>query len=161
LFVAKTEDGGNTWSLSHLPDIGQVWIGGAWGAYHSVFFADPNTGFLNLNNAKLLTTNNGGQSWRGLVGSIGPEFKFADREVGWSISYGARVTLHYTADGGKRWTTRELRFPARVHAFSLPTRNRAYVVGEHGMIYRYRVVPVEYTSKGMMDAPMMPAATPQ
>jgi hypothetical protein len=27
------------------------------------------------------------------------------------------------------------------------------------MIYRYRVVPFDYTSKGMLDAPAMPAAS--
>jgi len=43
-----------------------------------------------------------------------------------------------------------------VNAFSLPTRNRGYVVGDHGMIYRYRIVPANYTAKGMIDAPLMP-----
>src|SRR6202171_4510930 len=27
---------------------------------------------------------------------------------------------------------------------------------DHGMLYRYRVVPIDYTAKGMMDAPLMP-----
>jgi hypothetical protein len=27
-----------------------------------------------------------------------------------------------------------------------------HVVGYHGMIYRYRVVPGDYTSKGMIEA---------
>jgi hypothetical protein len=31
------------------------------------------------------------------------------------------------------------------------------VVSFHGMVYRYRVVPFDYTAKGMIDAPMMPA----
>jgi hypothetical protein len=26
------------------------------------------------------------------------------------------------------------------------------------MIYRYSVVPIDYTAKGMIDAPMMPAS---
>jgi hypothetical protein len=30
-------------------------------------------------------------------------------------------------------------------------------VGEHGMVYRYRVVPVEYTTKDMLAAPIMAA----
>jgi hypothetical protein len=52
-----------------------------------------------------------------------------------------------------------VRFPAPVVAFSLPARDRGYVVGDHGMIYRYRVVPSDYTAKGMLDAPMMPEAS--
>jgi hypothetical protein len=47
LFVAKTEDGGNSWNVFPLPDVGQVWIGGAWGASHWVFFTDESTGFAN------------------------------------------------------------------------------------------------------------------
>ena len=27
------------------------------------------------------------------------------------------------------------------------------------MIYRYRIVPIDYTSKGMIEAAMMPAAS--
>lgn len=30
-------------------------------------------------------------------------------------------------------------------------------VGEHGKVYRYRVVPVEYTAKGMLPAPVTAA----
>jgi len=33
------------------------------------------------------------------------------------------------------------------------------VVGAHGMILRYRIVPIDYTSKGMMEAAMMPAGS--
>jgi hypothetical protein len=28
-------------------------------------------------------------------------------------------------------------------------------VGKHGMVYRYRVVPIEYTAKGMIAAPFI------
>ena len=62
-------------------------------------------------------------------------------------------------DGRKHWTSRAIHFPAGVNAFSLPARDRGYVVGDHGMIYRYRVVPIDYTSKGMLEAPMMPEAS--
>jgi hypothetical protein len=33
------------------------------------------------------------------------------------------------------------------------------VVGDHGMVYRYRVVPIDYAGKNIIDAPMMPAAS--
>jgi hypothetical protein len=66
-------------------------------------------------------------------------------------------TVSFTTDGGSRWSSREFAFPEYVEAFSLPRRDRAYVVGKHGMIYRYRVVPAEYTAKGMIAGPPMPA----
>jgi len=156
LIVAKTEDGGNNWSLSPLPEVGKVWIGGAWGADHRVFFTDENTGFANLNNAKLIATTDGGQSWHGVVASPTGDIRFPDREVGW-IFDGQKLT--FTTDGGKRWNSHGLRFPASVKAYSFPTRQRAYVVGDHGMAYRYRVVPIDYSGKNVIDAPMMPATS--
>jgi hypothetical protein len=38
-------------------------------------------------------------------------------------------------------SSRELQLPVMPNAFSLPRRDRAYAVGDHGMIYRYSVVP--------------------
>ncbi len=155
LIVSKTEDGGNTWDVSPLPDVGNVWIGGAWGADHCVFFTDENTGFANLNNAKLIATSNGGQSWHGVVASLkGESLRFADPEVGWSFYH---QELYFTIDGGQHWNSRTFKFPADVNAFSLPRRDRAFVVGDHGMVYRYRVVPIEYAAAGALDAPAMPA----
>jgi hypothetical protein len=63
---------------------------------------------------------------------------FADPEVGWAIRYDK---LSYTTDGGRRWASRTLALPAFVNAFSLPRRDIGYLVGDHGMIYRYRTVP--------------------
>ncbi len=52
--------------------------------------------------------------------------------------------------------SRGFHFPASVKAYSFPARQRAYVVGDHGMVYRYRVVPIDYAGKNIIDAPMMP-----
>jgi hypothetical protein len=46
---------------------------------------------------------------------------------------------------------------AKVLSLSLPRRDRAYIVGPHGMVYRYRVVPANYTVANAFDAPLMPA----
>jgi hypothetical protein len=56
-------------------------------------------------------------------------------------------TIAYTSDGGKRWNTMEVRLPAGINASSLPARDRGYVVGDHGMVYRYRIVPIDYSAK--------------
>ncbi len=146
--LGKTLDGGETWRVSLvLPEEG--------GKEGEVFFLDENTGFLLIGNGNVYATGDGGQSWHQLPGVyIGgrPQMKFADPQVGWSIIY---RTMAFTTDG-RRWTSRDIGFPANVNAFSLPSRDRGYVVGNHGMIYRYRVVPATYTSKGMIDAPLMP-----
>ena len=152
LFVAKTVDGGNRWTLTVVPD-----VGGDLEVYHDqeLFFTDENTGFAHLSEQRLYSTADGGLTWTGLVGTPGTDIKFADPEVGWSFA-GSRLT--YTTDGGKRWSSRDLTFPARVNAFSLPRRNRGYVVGEHGMIFRYTVVPgAEPTPPNAAEAPAMPS----
>ncbi|MGC2694362.1 MAG: YCF48-related protein [Candidatus Angelobacter sp.] len=150
--TAKTEDGGATWRVLVGPEEpGDQRV-------NSVFFLDANTGYEVRGDLHLYRTTDGGQTWQGVIAKLAagnPQVKFAGHEVGWSL-YGN--TWAYSVDGGKRWTTREVRFPASVTAFCMPTSDRGYAVGDHGMIYRYRVVPIDYTAKGMIEAPMMPAA---
>lgn len=43
-----------------------------------------------------------------------------------------------------------------MEALSLPRRDRAYVVGDKGIIYRYRVVPVAESVPNALPAPAMP-----
>jgi len=148
--IASTMDGGLTWSISgHVPNASA----GDWG----LLFVDAKTGFMR-GFADVWATVDGGQNWRKIPatfpGSSHTHIRFADREVGW-LAYGNVIT--YTSDGGKRWNTMEVRFPATVYASSLPARDRGYVVGQHGMIYRYRIVPIEYTAKGMISVPAIAA----
>jgi hypothetical protein len=75
---------------------------------------------------------------------------FADADAGWAIRY-QRMT--YTSKWGRSWLSREIGFPAMVEDSSLPARDRGYAVGSHGMVYRYRIVPIDYTVKGMLAAP--------
>ena len=147
--TVKTEDGGATWRVLVGPELAS----GDQRVYQT-FFLDPNVGYQ-VRGTGLFRTTDGGESWQGVIVTLSqgyPIVKFADPEVGWSC---LGRTWAYTIDGGKHWTTRQVRFPTDVHAFSLPARDRGYVVGDHGMIYRYRVVPIDYTSKGMIDAPMI------
>jgi hypothetical protein len=65
--------------------------------------------------------------------------------------------MTYTVDGGKHWASRVIRFPAKMRAFSLPRRDRAYVVGDHGMVFRYRVErATSPTPPNAILAPAMP-----
>lgn len=148
--VVKSEDAGASWSVVALLENERGWEGG-------LFFLDETTGYLATKDAKsALRTTDGGLTWTGMPATAIPRrIIFADPEVGWAMQYNR---LSYTTDGGKRWFSREIPFPAMPNAFSLPRRDRGYVVGDHGMIYRYSVVadsaPV---SAKVLAAPAMPA----
>ncbi|MBZ5670260.1 MAG: hypothetical protein LAO04_11080 [Acidobacteriia bacterium] len=149
--VAKTTNGGESWSV--------VYTFATIPHAEAVFFTSASTGVTRNNDGKFYLTSDGGLTWKGVTGSGEWEryrIAFADPQVGWTA--GERK-VGFTTDGGRHWNSRELRLPATVQAFSLASRQRAYVVGEHGMIYRYRIVLFNYTSKGMLDAPAMPAAS--
>lgn len=153
LVVAKTADGGASWSLTAVQGPGTMfdYNGSQW---MSSFFTDENNGVLATGGDRLYATGDGGKSWRGLPGTAPGPVQFADPEVGWSFHVNK---LSFTTDGGKRWSSRGVSFPAWADAFSLPRRDRAYVVGDHGMVYRYRVVPVSYQAAAhSLDAPVMP-----
>ncbi len=141
VFVAKTADGGSTWSLSSAPVKGDP---------RDAFFIDELTGYIRTgypDSGQLFKTADGGRTWTGLAGSPGNRIRFADPGVGWAVLY---RKISFTSDGGNRWNSREYAFPASARAFSLPRRDRGYVVGDHGMIYRYRTVPVTFAAKGML-----------
>jgi photosystem II stability/assembly factor-like uncharacterized protein len=153
IILAKTTDGGATWSLKVTPSSGVPF---------DCFFIDEKLGYeaeSDSGNYHLYQTTDGGVTWDGISAAPGIllRLQFADSEVGWTMPDGRTVT--FTTDGGSRWNSRQFAFPAFVEDFSLPRRDRAYAVGQHGMIYRYRIVPYAYTAKGIIDAPMMPAAS--
>ena len=150
MVVAKTTDGGATWATS-------VVLPGENAKEGDVHFFDENTGVLRTIDGKLFRTTDGGQSWSGVSGQPDgkPDLEFADGEVGWMVRY---RKMTYTSDAGKRWLSSTINFPASVSSSSLPTRQQGYAAGEHGMVYRYRIVPVEYASKGMLPAPVIAGA---
>ena len=155
MVVFHTEDGGLSWTPQVVPDVGHQDESFFW---QGIVFLDENRGFAVLPRGdKFLGTSDGGKTWHGVIAAVRGPLKFAGQEVGWSFY---KNVLTYTIDGGKRWANATIPFPAEVKAFSLPSPQRGYVVGDHGMIYRYRIVPISYTAKGMIAAPMMPAAKP-
>jgi len=124
-----------------------------------MFFTGEQTGFVTSSEKKLYATADGGNTWKGVVATPGEYLRFADPVTGWSFG---REHLAFSTNGGGRWSSRPHRFPAPVRGLSFPRRDRAFVVGDHGMIMRYRVLsPAEKTASGAVVAPAMgPYATP-
>ena len=149
VFQAKTEDGGTTWTVSlPLPD--------DHGPALQARFTDETTGVACLWGGKIARTTDGGRTWIGTAGagcSGTRGVHFADPEVGWIL--GTSEWL-YTTNGGAIWSSRKIAFPAGISGFSMPRRDVGYAVGDHGLVFRYRVVPVDYTAPNAMDAPAMP-----
>lgn len=151
--VARTSDGGMTWEAVLGPGTADK------DGMTSVFFLNSRTGFVRLTSGKLHMTNDGGATWRGIVAEPGKSIKFADPGVGWGVEVGRTdPTISFTSDGGARWNSRDIRFPAPVRAFSFPRRDRAYFVGDHGLVFRYSVVPASRAvAPNSLLAPAMPA----
>jgi len=147
--LVKTEDGGATWNAWVVLPGESAYEGSLW-------FLDGTTGVLRAKDGKMFRTTDGGKTWTGVSGQgqLKSNISFADADVGWMIYY-RRMT--YTANGGKGWLSREIAFPAMVEDSSLPARERGYAIGNHGMVYRYRIVPVDFTAKGILAAPSLAA----
>lgn len=42
--------------------------------------------------------------------------------------------------------------PARVRAVTFPDAEHGYLIGQHAMVFRYRIVPIDYSIPGMIGA---------
>lgn len=150
IFVLKTSDGGATWEyVSVQPDVGHP------DEYHfkqAVYFRDENNGFISIPRIdKLLATSDGGKTWEEIPAEGRESMDFAGN-VGWMME---GTDWSYTTDGGKKWTSRSIRFPAYFADFDVVSPQRAYVVGDSGMIFRYSVVPFDHKAADSLDAPAM------
>jgi photosystem II stability/assembly factor-like uncharacterized protein len=153
MILAKTTDGGVSWGIATTPNaFTPDRDESAFRQY--IFFLDQNTGFVRFSDGKTIMTADGGRSWAPTGATVVDIMKFADPEVGWALS---NSNFGFTTDGGRHWSSRRFEFPAVVRGFSFPRRNRAYVVGQHGMIFRYSIVPETYAVPNMIGAPAMPS----
>jgi photosystem II stability/assembly factor-like uncharacterized protein len=149
--VLKTTDAGETWTLTCLVrdlNVNDV----------SMAVSDPLTGYLRTGAALKMTTD-GGRSWHALTAKV--PYDVSSIGVAGSIAW--MIGSHdfsYTLDGGKRWTVRQVDFPAQVVTFSVGGPDTGYVAGRHGMIYRYRIVPFDYIVRGMLTVPGMTTFAP-
>jgi photosystem II stability/assembly factor-like uncharacterized protein len=156
VIVMKTQDGGTTWEAVFA----EPNRGGDNAAHldQHLFFTDANRGVLRVATDEVLVTTDGGTTWETSVSELEGKIAFADTQVGWSISGYSAIDFSFTTNGGNSWSLRQLRFPADVVDFTLPARQRGYLVGDSGMIFRYRVVPADFRAPDIIEAPVMPAA---
>jgi photosystem II stability/assembly factor-like uncharacterized protein len=158
LAVFHTGDAGRTWNYRVLP----FTAGGCKGA--DFFFTDANHGLLVFKEGKTYVTNDGNNWTVMLATTLGPQIHFADSEVGWTLwsspSNWRAARITYTTDGGQHWkASANIDLPLHNGAeyrFTFPRRDRAYIIGDHGMIYRYSIVPSSYTAANGFNAPLMP-----
>jgi len=153
LAIFRTNDAGRTWNYRVLPMPSHE---------ADFFFTDANHGVVVLNDGKTYTTNDGGGTWNSMLATtLTPHIRFADPQVGWTLAPGYTTRISFTTDGGARWSTlAQVSFPANdsEYKFAFPRRDRAYVIGSHGMVYRYSLVPQRYSAAAnSFDAPAMPA----
>jgi photosystem II stability/assembly factor-like uncharacterized protein len=152
LAIFRTDDAGRTWNYRVLPMPGKD---------ADFFFTDVNHGLVILNDGKTYVTQDGGGNWTAMLATtLAPQIRFADPQVGWTFADGYDSKISYTTDGGQHWSSfAVVHFPANdsQYKFFLPRRDRGYIVGSHGMIYRYRVVPQNYTAANSFNAQAMPS----
>jgi hypothetical protein len=143
--VLRTTDAGERWStVALLPETNVNDV--------SLAFSDALTGYLRAG-AAIKKTSDGGHSWHGVAAKVPTDTsKLAVAgPVAWMIG---SHDFNYTLDG-IRWFERRMDFPSYVIGFSLVSPDTGYIAGCHGMIYRYRVVPFDYTVPGMLVIPGM------
>lgn len=68
------------------------------------------------------------------------------------VGIGEGGGIGYPFNGGSNFTSRPLALPARAAAVTFPDAQHGYLMGQHAMVYRYRIVPINYTRKGMIAA---------
>jgi photosystem II stability/assembly factor-like uncharacterized protein len=141
----KTLDAGQTWTMSLIPET-------RWGITDLRFWTEKDGIAVLTKGEEVYWTANGGESWtRSVKTRLWPSFfGAAEGKIIVSIGYGGGIG--YSFNGGRTFTSRPLDLPAQVTAVTFPDAQHGYVVGHNAMVYRYRIVPVEYTSQGMLAA---------
>jgi len=145
--VARTKDAGATWTISAPENMEESGM--------KTFFWNQNVGLVAMYSGKTLMTVDGGETWNGIVTPLGGEsahYAMAGGQLGVIIQ---NRQIAYSTNGGRTFSAREFPVPARVTAVTFPDAKHGYLVGEHGMIYRYHIVPADYNVKGMIPAPMV------
>jgi photosystem II stability/assembly factor-like uncharacterized protein len=145
-FFAKTSDGGETWTASVIPE--------SKGTITGIHFWSEKDGVVVVDRGEELywTADAGGTWTRSVKQRLWPSYYGAAEG---KIMVGAgedSKQMGYSFNGGRNFTTRPFPAPARVKAVTFFDAQNGYLVGDHAMAYRYRIVPIDYSSPGMIGA---------
>lgn len=146
--IARTVDGGESWSLARPENLDAD--------PEQIMFWNESEGLITLFGGKTLRTEDGGLTWKGVVAP------WSDGRVRLGLAKDKAAAAgiwyknaYYSSNGGRSFTSRPFPAPAAANAVAVPDSRHAYAVGNHGMIYRYIIVPIDYQSKGMIGAPAL------
>ena len=129
--IAKTTDGGATWSYSEAKNYRGIL---------SVHFTDSLNGWLlpMIDNRILYRTKDGGASWQEhMVPGKGVllDLHFANERMGWVV--GSLGQIWYTEDGGSNWTKQDSgKYFSLIGVYAVDEAN-AWAVGLAGTILKY------------------------
>jgi photosystem II stability/assembly factor-like uncharacterized protein len=141
----KTSDGGQTWTMSVIPET-------KWPVTDIKFWTEKDGIAVIEGGEEVYWTADAGANWtRSVKQRLWPSF-YGVGEGKIIVGVGDGGGIGYSFNGARNFTSRPFMLPARVHAVTFPDAQHGYLVGQHAMVYRYRIVPIEYTSPGMIAA---------
>ncbi|MDX2150306.1 MAG: YCF48-related protein [Bryobacteraceae bacterium] len=149
-FFSKTVDGGATWNHSVIPDTKHK--------VDSIHFWSEKDGLAVLASGATHWTADGGATWTGSANP--PSWRSFYASAGGKMLVGVHATgrnIGYSFNGGRSFTSRPASLPAEPTAVTFYDATHGYLIGRHGMVFRYRIVPIDYSVPGMFAA----AAPPQ
>ncbi len=141
----RTTDGGQTWTMSVIPESKRP--------ITAVRFWTEKDGIVVMERGEeVYWTSDGGTTWtRSVTQRLWPSAHGVG-EGKIIVAIGESGGIGYSFNGGRNFTSRPFVLPARAQAVTFPDAQHGYVVGQHAMVYRYRIVPIDYTRQGMIAA---------
>jgi photosystem II stability/assembly factor-like uncharacterized protein len=141
----RTTDAGQTWTMSVIAETKR--------RITAVTFWTEKDGIVVLDRGEeVYWTGDGGTTWtRSVTQRLWPSAHGVG-EGKIIVSIGEDGGIAYSFNGGRNFTSRPFALPARANAVTFPDAQHGYVVGQHAMVFRYRIVPINYTRQGMIAA---------
>ena len=129
-YFAKTTNGGNTWLKTEFPDLYYA---------NSIFFINPNVGWICGRLGKIKKTTDGGNTWFDCYAGVDDwlqDIVFYDENNGWLVTDKGRIMRTY--NGGQNWVT-EFQSDTSLNNISLTPDGYLFASGCNGRIYKSAV----------------------
>lgn len=122
--VLRTTDGGQSWSISPLPDDAEA-----------VFFVTEADGWVCGNDGMIMRSTNGGLNWNAQNSGVGEKLRdiwFADAQHGWAV--GRDGMLIHTTNGGQSWSPQASPATDDLRGIHMLDNQRGWIAGSDGLI---------------------------